>query len=79
MHGTDGGFATFQAPGASPRMRTVHPFRRATMGSIREARNAGRYPARSAQAIRIAIDAPIARGSFGLTPNKNDFRKAVVW
>jgi hypothetical protein len=48
------------------------------MGSMREARKAGRYPARSAQAIRIATDAPMDRGSFGLTPNKKVFNSAVV-
>src|SRR5271163_980375 len=55
-----------------------YSFRRATMGSMREARNAGKYPARSAQATRIAAETPIASGSLGPTPNKNDFTKAVV-
>lgn len=47
------------------------------MGPMREARNAGRYSARMAQAIRIAAEALIARGSLGLTQDRNDFPQEV--
>jgi len=64
---------------ARTRLCKTHSFRRAAIGSMREARNAGRYPARRAHAIRIATEAAIAPGSFGLTPKRNDFKNAVVW
>src|SRR5215472_1251004 len=49
-----------------------YSFRSATIGSIDDALRAGRYPAMSAAANKVATAVARAHGSFRFIPNRND-------
>src|SRR5882724_9886566 len=57
---------------ASVTVATIHSWRSATIGSMRDARHAGAYPAATAATASIATDSDMASGSLAFMPNRKE-------